>query len=238
TSGVIFLVYDSLNALSAAFAVLLLGLGIDFCIHLLMRFMGEMEEHDNVTLAFEHTFVHTGKVVILGCLTTAAAFFSFYFAETKALHQLGVIGAIGLPLTLVAVFVLLPALVVLRLKFGRFKLKRTRFNILRVVGVQVQRFAPGILVILVALFVLFGIRAPSAKLSESMYELMPTEVETYQQLEKVKENFDYDPEQLTCVVKGQRELNRCVKEFQNVDGVLKETKRRIKMSIKVINAVR
>ncbi|MQY55982.1 MAG: MMPL family transporter [Dehalococcoidia bacterium] len=221
TSGVIFLVYDSLNALSAAFAVLLLGLGIDFCIHLLTRFMGEMEEHDNVTLAFEHTFVHTGRAVILGCLTTAAAFFSFYFAETKALHQLGVIGAIGLPLTLVAVFVLLPALVVLRLKFGRFKFKRTRFNILRVVGVQVQRFAPGILVILVALFVLFGIRAPSAKLSESMYELMPTEVETYQQLEKVKENFDYDPEQLTCVVKGQRELNRCVKEFQNVDGVLK-----------------
>lgn len=217
----IFLIYGSLSALSVAFAALLLGLGIDFCIHLLTRSMGEMEEHDDVTLAFEHTFVHTGRAVILGCLTTAAAFFSLYFAETKALHQLGVIGAIVLLLTLVVVFVLLPALVVLRLKFGRFKLKRTRFNILRVVGVQIQRFALGLLVILVALFVLFGIRAPNARLSESMYELMPTEVETYQQLEKVKENFDYDPEHLTCVVKGQRELNRCVKEFKNVDGVLK-----------------
>ena len=221
TSGVTFLIYKSLSALSVAFAALLLGIGVDFCVHLLTRFMGEMEEHDDVSLAFEHTFVHTGRVVILGCLTTAAAFFSFYFAETRALHQLGVIGAIGLLLTLVAVFVLLPALVVLRLKFGKFKLKRTRFNILRMMGVQIQRFAPGILVILVALFVLFGIRAPSASLSESMYELMPTQLETYQQLEKVKENFEYDPEYLTCIVAGQRELNRCVKEFKDVDRVLK-----------------
>ncbi len=221
TSAVISLVYGSLSALSAAFAALLLGLGIDYCIHLLTRFIGEMEEHNDVILAFEHTFGYTGRAVILGCLTTAAAFFSLYFAETRALRQLGIIGAIGLLLTLVAVFVLLPALVVLRLKFRRFKLKRTRFNILRVVGVQIQRFAPGLMVVLVALFVLFSLRAPSARLSESMYELMPTQVETYQQLENVKENFDYDPEHLTCIVAGQRELNRCVKEFKDVYGVLK-----------------
>ncbi|MCK4433774.1 MAG: MMPL family transporter, partial [Methanomicrobia archaeon] len=74
--GVTFLIYDSLNMLSICFAALILGLGVDFSIHLLTRFMDEMDEHNEITLAFRHTFVHTGKAVILGCLTTAAAFFS------------------------------------------------------------------------------------------------------------------------------------------------------------------
>ena len=221
TSGVVFLIHDTLNLLSVMFAVLILGLGVDYSIHLLTRFMDEMEEHDDVTVAFQHTFVHTGRAVILGCLTTAAAFFSYYFAETEGLHQLGVIGATGLLTTLVAIFVLLPALVALRLRFGKFKPRRARFDILRAAGVQIQRFAPGVLALLVALCILFAIRAPSASLSEGMYELMPTEIATYQQLEKVKDNFDYDPDYLTCVVEGQRELNRCVKEFEDVDGVLK-----------------
>jgi predicted RND superfamily exporter protein len=221
TSGVVFLIYDSLNLLSVMFAVLILGLGVDYSIHLLTRFMDEMEQHNDVTLAFEHTFAHTGRAVILGCLTTAAAFFSYYFAETEGLHQLGVIGATGLLTTLVAIFVLLPALVALRLKFGKFKPRRARFDILRAAGVQIQRFAPGVLAFLVALCILFAIRAPSASLSENMYDLMPEEIDTYQQLEKVKDNFDYDPDYLTCVVEGQRELHRSVREFENVDGVLK-----------------
>jgi len=220
TAGVAFLIYDSLNILSIMFAVLILGLGIDYCIHLLTRFVDEIEEHDNVTLAFKHTFVHTGKAVILGCLTTAAAFLSYCFAETEGLHQLGVIGSIGLILTMLVIFILFPALVTLRLKFGKFKLKRTRFSILKKAGTQIQRFAPAILVIFIAFLILFSIRASSARLGESMWELMPTEIESYEQLEKVKENFDYNPDYLTCVVKGLSELNRCVKEFQDVDGVL------------------
>jgi len=59
TTGLVFLVYDRLGIVSGAFAVLLLGLGVDYSIHLLMRFMDEMEEHDDVPLAFKHTFVNT-----------------------------------------------------------------------------------------------------------------------------------------------------------------------------------
>jgi len=190
TTGLVFLVYERLGIVSGAFAVLLLGLGVDYSIHLLVRFMDEMEEHDDVPLAFKHTFVNTGRAVILGCLTTAAAFFSYYFGEVEGLHQLGVIGATGMLCTLAAILILLPALVTLRLRFGRFRLKHRGFGILRATGAGIQRLAPALVVVLVGLFVLFGMRATQAKLSEGMYDLMPSELETYQQLQKVKDNFD------------------------------------------------
>jgi len=220
-TGVIFLIYDSIHILSVAFAALILGLGIDYCIHSVTRFTDEMEEHDDVETAFEHTFTHTGKAIILGCLTTAAAFFSYYFADTEGLHQFGVIGATGLILTLVAVFVLLPAVSTIRFRLRKLKPGRVRFNILGKVGSQVRRFAPVILVILLGLFLLFGIRAPNARLSEDLYENLPTETETYRQLEKVKANFGYNPDYLTCVAESESELDRCVGEFQGADGILK-----------------
>ncbi len=221
TMGVVFLIYDSIHILSVVFAALILGIGIDYCIHSVTRFTDEMEKHEDVEIAFEHTFTHTGKAIILGCLTTAAAFFSYYFADTEGLHQFGVIGATGLILTLVAVFVLLPALITIRFRFGKLKPGRARFNILGKAGSQVQRFAPVILVALLGLFLLFGIRAPNARLSENLYENMPTETETYRQLEKVKANFGYNPDYLTCLVESESELDRCVGEFQRADGVLK-----------------
>ncbi len=115
----------------------------------------------------------------------------------------------------------MPALVTLRLKLARLNRRRTRFNILKVIGFQIQRFAPAIVVLMVIIYVLFAIGARNAKLNNNIYELMPTEIETYKQLEKVKENFDYNPDFLTCIVKSESELLRCVKEFRNVDGVLK-----------------
>jgi len=219
TTGLVFLVYDRLGIVSGAFAVLLLGLGVDYSIHLLVRFMDEMEEHDDVPLAFKHTFVNTGRAVILGCLTTAAAFFSYYFGETEGLHQLGVIGAAGMLCTLAAILVLLPALVTLRLRFGRFRLKHRSFGILRATGAGIQRLAPALVVVLVGLFVLFGMRAPQVRLSEGMYELMPTELETYRQLQKVKDNFEFNPDYLTCVVDDWHDLERCVREFEKMDEV-------------------
>lgn len=220
-SGAIFLIYDSLSMMSIMFAVLIMGLGVDYCIHLLARFMNEMDEHNDIILSFKHTFVHTGKAVILGCVTTAAAFFAYYFTELKVLHQLGVIGAIGLILTITAVFVLLPALVVLRLKFGRFNRRRSEFNILGKIGLGAQRFAPIILVLLVALCVVFGVKARDAELNRNMYDLFPTELETWKQLEKVKDSFDYNPDYLISTAESESELSRLTKEFQDIDEVLK-----------------
>ncbi len=221
TVGVMFLLYDSLHLLSVMFAAMILGIGIDYCIHALTRFTNEMEEHDDVELAFVHTFSRTGKAIILGSVTTAAAFFSYYFAEIQGLHQLGVIGAVGLLMTLMAVFVLLPALVTLRLRFRKLKRSRGTFSVLGKVGSLVQRFAPTFLVTMAALLIFFGVRAPNAELGDDMYAVMPTETESFRQLEKVKANFDYDADYLTCVVGSESGLGHYVERFEDEDEVVK-----------------
>lgn len=221
TLGVMFLLYDSLHHLSVMFAAMTLGIGIDYCIHALTRFTNEMEEHDDVELAFRHTFSRTGKAIILGCATTAVAFFSYYFGEIKGLQQLGVIGAVGLLMTLMAVFVLLPALFTLRSRSRRLGRNRETFSALAGVGSLVQRFALAFLVIMAILFAFFGVRAPGAELNDDTYDVMPTEIESFRQLEKVKANFDYDADYLTCVVGSESELGHYVDRFEKVDEVTK-----------------
>ena len=221
TTGVVFLIYDSLNLLSICFAILILGIGIDFSIHLLTRFIQEMEEHSDTIVAFQHTFVHTGKAVVLGCLTTMVAFISLCFADIKILNQLGIVGAVGLLITLIVVFVLLPAIVTLRLKFGKFKGRKAGFSILRIAGSKIQKFSLIIIILMIILSAVFAIGARNAELHENIYDMFPTEIETYRQLEKVKENFDYNPDIFVDVAKTESELTYFVKEFQGVGEILK-----------------
>ena len=221
TSGIIFLLYDSLNVMSVMFAVLLLGLGIDYCVHLLSRFMDEMDDHNNIVISFKHTFAHTGKAVILGCLTTATALFALCFAETTLLHQLGVVVGLGLLLTLAAVFLMMPAIITLCLKFGKINRRRAKFNVLKIVGSSAEKFSSIVIILFVSLLVLFGFSARNAELSSDMYELFPTNTEVYRQLEKVKKNFDYNPDYLISFANSAAELAYSVEGFQNTSKVLR-----------------
>jgi predicted RND superfamily exporter protein len=183
--------------------------------------MDEIDETHDVFIAFKNTYIHTGKAVILGCLTTVSAFFSLYFAESKALHQMGVIAALGLLITLAAVFICIPALMALRLKLGELKRKASAYAVLEALGFRVQKYASFIVLAMLILSATFAIKAQDAKLNDNIYNLLPTEIETYQLLEKVKDNFAYNPDYLVCMVKSESELTRCVDGFSSVDELLK-----------------
>jgi predicted RND superfamily exporter protein len=219
TTGIAFLLYDSLSMLSIAFAALILGLGVDFSIHLLTRFMGEMEDHNEIITAFTHTFIHTGKAVIIGCLTTVTAFFSLTFAEMEVLHQMGIVAGIGMLSTLVAVFTLLPAIVALRIGPGTTK-KMAEFRIFKKIGSGIQRYASVVAIGMILIAVAFAAKAQDAELNNNMYDMMPKEIESYRLLDKVKEQFEYNQDFLVCMVDSEEELIRSVSAFQSMEEVL------------------
>jgi len=111
TFGYTTLVVGHLNILSVSFAVILTGLGIDFAIHFLARYL-ELR-HSNVPLrpALLKTSTGVGVGIVTAAITTAFAFFCASFTEFLGIAELGVIAGGGIVLCAVATFLVLPALV-------------------------------------------------------------------------------------------------------------------------------
>gem|GEM_PF-117357 len=113
TAGFLEIAYGSLNLFTAMFAVILLGLGIDFAIHLITRFYEERSRGRDMLDSLTYTIGGTGVAVLTGGLTTAAAFLALLVGETKGISELGVVIGGGIALTLAAVFLTIPPLLVL-----------------------------------------------------------------------------------------------------------------------------
>ena len=223
TAGLIGVFFGALSMATAIFAALLLGLGIDFSIHLLTRFMEEMEVRDDVRQAFVHTARHTGTAILLGALTTATAFGVLYFSNTQALHELGIILAMGLMVTMLCVFMVLPALTTLRLRVGSLREKmqrRSRFQVLHAVGSATVKHAGVMIVLLVLVAGAFAVGVPRAEIETNFTKLMPTDVPAYQQLEKVKSAFNYTEDNILCVAANYSELVRSVQGFREIPEVM------------------
>ncbi len=104
----------TLNVLSLTFAVLFVGLGIDFAIHLILRRAAE-PDHDgqpgDATRNWSHVVRGLGPTVSLCGLTTALAFLSFWPTTFRGLAELGLIAAAGMIIAVVVSFTVLPALI-------------------------------------------------------------------------------------------------------------------------------
>lgn len=101
-----------LNLISVAFAVLFVGLGIDFSIHYCLRYreaLGEATGSDPL----ETTAVQTGGSLALAALCAALGFLSFLPTAYKGLAELGVISAGGMAIAFLLNLTLLPALLTL-----------------------------------------------------------------------------------------------------------------------------
>jgi predicted RND superfamily exporter protein len=223
TAGIIQLTYGALNMAAAFFAVLLLGLGIDFGIHLLTRFTEEMNGENDVKAAFKKTSMNTGKAIVLGSVTTAVAFGALIFSKTGGMHQMGIVLAIGLIITMLSVLFLLPALVTLRLRRGKLKekmQKKAKFNVLAKLGKVSKKYAAGFVIILIIFGIFIAIEAQNLEINEDIHELQPKTVPSYKQLEKVKENFNYTEDYLLVIAYGYDDLVRSVEGFQAIPEIM------------------
>ncbi|MFQ5731442.1 MAG: MMPL family transporter [Planctomycetaceae bacterium] len=100
-----------LNILSISFAVILIGLGIDFAIHYLARYLELRHCGDELQPALLRTSAGVGAGVVTAAVTTAFAFFCATFTEFRGVAELGIIAGGGILLCAAATFLVLPALI-------------------------------------------------------------------------------------------------------------------------------
>ena len=110
TIGLTTLVLGHLNVLTIVFAVILIGIGIDYGMHFLFRL--ESLEKDGLPLeeATKQTMISSGQAIITGALTSSIAFFSAIFTDFLGLKELGIIAGNGILLCLVSQLVTFPSL--------------------------------------------------------------------------------------------------------------------------------
>ncbi|MEN8260023.1 MAG: MMPL family transporter [Pseudomonadota bacterium] len=110
TAGFATLAIGHLNLISVAFAVLYIGLGVDFAIHLCLRH-GELRMHHHTNRESLISSVETvGTSLFLCTLTTAIGFFAFVPTAYAGVSELGIISGVGMFIGLIVTLTTLPAL--------------------------------------------------------------------------------------------------------------------------------
>ncbi|MGD9212368.1 MAG: MMPL family transporter [Desulfobacteraceae bacterium] len=106
------LTVKNLNIFTAMIMLVLIGLGIDFSIHMVTRFFEERSKGVSQAEALHHGVLSTGKGIFTGAVTTAMAFFALMTGSTKGTIEFGFCAGSGVMITLLALFMVLPSLLV------------------------------------------------------------------------------------------------------------------------------
>jgi len=109
--GYLTLVVGHLNILSMAFGAMLIGLGDDFGMHYVARYLQLRHTVRSVDEALVQTAAGVGPGTVTGAVTTAVAFFMAGLTEFKGVAELGVIAGGGILLCCLAAFTALPAMI-------------------------------------------------------------------------------------------------------------------------------
>ena len=111
TAALGLMMIGSFNVISIYFAVLFIGIGVDFAIQFSVRYRAERHEIDNVRQAIKRAGFHVGAPLTLASLATAAGFFSFLPTEYRGVSELGQIAGCGMIIAFITTITLLPAMI-------------------------------------------------------------------------------------------------------------------------------
>jgi hopanoid biosynthesis associated RND transporter like protein HpnN len=103
----------TLNLISVAFAVLFVGLAIDFAIQICVRYRDERRLSPDAETALVQTLRKTGNSVLLAAVSIAAGFFAFVPTSFVGVAELGLIAGVGMLIAFACTVTFLPALITL-----------------------------------------------------------------------------------------------------------------------------
>jgi len=144
-----------LNLLSIVFALVLVGIGVDFGVHIIMRYVETKKMGSNVDDAVRVSIFRTGPGIILGALTSVCAFYSVLWSDFIGLAELGLIGGTGVLLCLISMMTVLPAMLLLAGRRNLFPSSAPRITALPFLEHLSRR--PGWTILVLLLITLAGV---------------------------------------------------------------------------------
>ena len=99
-----------LNMISVAFAVLYIGLGVDYAIHVCLRYRELAGEGLPIRESLATSINHIAPALILSTLSTSIGFYAFVPTAFTGVRELGIIAGTGMFISLLVTLFLLPCL--------------------------------------------------------------------------------------------------------------------------------
>jgi predicted RND superfamily exporter protein len=216
------------NPMTTAVPVLIVGLGIDYGIHITMRYREEIKSRKKIGNAVVITIKSVGMALLLATVTTVAAFLSNLVSAIGLLAEFGVLCAIGIIGSFVTMTTFVPACKQLRdLRKIKNRTQRNpkeknsksakKKNQVKGIGVEIlnktmssgavaAEHHPLSILILVSVITLgAGVGALSLETTFNFEDFLPEDMEITQDLNYLLNEFDIaggQAQQVTILVKG------------------------------------
>lgn len=103
------LIIGHLNIISGCLVAILMGLGIDYGIHLYIRFKQELLKEKSITEAVEVVVTQVGRSGLIAMLTTMSVFSILSFSDFQGFSEFGKIATLGIVCAFITYYFLFPA---------------------------------------------------------------------------------------------------------------------------------
>ena len=211
-NGYGYLRFEDQSQMVQILPILLIGLGVDYSIHMITRYRQELHDGRSVDVAISTAIRTVGVALVLATLTTAVGFLTNVTNDLPALREFGELAAVGIAFSFLLMLTFVPAVRELldrraerhdRLDTGGLDAGEGRAlpQLIGRAAVLPQRFAAVTIVIALLLTGLgaYGMTGLSTKFS--FLDFVPTTSPLRDTAVTVNENFNF-PESTAVLVRG------------------------------------
>lgn len=180
TAGLAALTIGHLNIVSLSVAILFIGLGVDFAIHLGMRYADALRAGIEERAAMQLATREVGSSLVICTISTAIAFLVFIPTPYLGVAELGLIAGSGMVVILFLTFTLFPALLATCLRFDASNHIRSELRFEANLGRWVQSNAILVRYTSLTLLCLGLFIAPNARFDPNVIDMRDPSTESVQ----------------------------------------------------------
>ena len=225
TGGFVALTIGSLNIMTSMFSVILIGLGVDFSIHIISGYTENRAAGRSIGEALRQTLLKSGNGVITGGITTACAFYTLMISETAGMKEFGMVTGSGVIFCMLAAIVVLPAMLswrdqlLSRWRKEKFRVRSAEFGFLGRVAVLLSRRPAPVLSagVIVTGFLLYA--ALQITFDYNYLNMEPLGLTSIKLQDRMEEEFDVTPDFALVTASSVEEARRIAEKAKGLKMV-------------------
>ncbi|GJM28502.1 MAG: RND transporter [Cyclobacteriaceae bacterium] len=205
-----------LNMISVAFAVLYIGLGIDYAIHLCLRYRELGLTGSAMQVALTESIKYIAPALLLSTLSTAIGFYAFVPTEFTGVSELGLIAGTGMFISLLVTLTLLPCLI-----WRMSGLSGTGHRAFTSVtkGPELEMFRPQIRYTTILLSIVAVVVLTRVKFDPDPINLRDPDSESVATVRELMRTGSFTPWSLNVLTRDSAQLEMLTTQLKTVPGV-------------------
>lgn len=224
----------SFNPMTTAIPVLLVGLGIDYGIHLTMRYREERYKGDSKK-AVEITVKTIGMALLLATLTTVIAFLSNISSPIELLSEFGILSAVGIISSFFTMILLVPSFRYIRdrrkeSKEGRERKKYFLEKGMAKISVALEKHGNAVITVTIIATICMGYYASQLSTTFDIKDFLPEKLELTKNLRFMMDEFEIaggTAEEAYILIRGNvaspdtlKKMANCIENMRDDDYVI------------------